>query len=82
MKRKDLAPIVLVIGMSVIFAALISGALFGSSKTGKQEAEKVTDITAEFTRPDSAYFNENSINPTQIIRIGGDANNTPFGNGQ
>lgn len=82
MKRKDLATIILVVGMSALFAAIISNALFSSSKTGKQEAEKVTDISAKFVRPDSAYFNENSINPTQIIRIGGGGNNTPFGPGQ
>lgn len=79
MRRKDLTPVFLVIVISAIFAAIVSNALFGGSKTHNQEVERITDISAEFTQPDSAYFNESSINPTQIIRIGGgDGNTSPF----
>lgn len=80
MKKKDLGPILLIVGLSAIFSFIISNALFGSPKTRQQQAEKASPISADFTRPDDAYFNQDSVNPTQIIRIGGGNNETPFGN--
>ena len=80
MKKKDIAPIILVVGISAIFSAILSNVLFNSPKSKQMEVERVNDISSEFTLPDSTIFNENSINPTQIIRIGdGGGNASPFG---
>jgi len=79
MKRKDIAPILLVVGISAMFSFIISGALFGSPKTRQQTAEQASAISDRFVTPDQTYFNENAVNPTQTIRIGGEDNSTPFG---
>lgn len=81
MKRKDIAPIVLVVGISAIFAFIIAGALFGSPKSRQQTAERASAISDQFIIPDQTYFNDKSVNPTQIIRIGGEDNTSPFGSG-
>lgn len=81
MKRKDIAPIALVVGISAILSFIISGVLFGSPKTRQQTAEQTSAISDQFINPDETYFNENAVNPTQTIRIGGEDNVSPFGSG-
>ena len=69
MKKKDLAPLILVAGISALLSFFISGALITpSDKT--ESAEVVRVLSSEFIRPDSAYFNENSVNPAQNIEAG------------
>lgn len=82
MKQKDLALIVAVIFMSAIFAFFISNLVFGGSKNRKQEVEKVMPISASFTdvtqKEFTKYFNDQSINPTQTIKIGDGGSTDPF----
>lgn len=80
MKKKDLTLLGVVVVISAVFSFFISGWLIGSPDTEPQEAEVVEAITDEFTPPSNQFFNEDSINPTQLIRIGdGEGNVTPFG---
>lgn len=78
MKQKDIALIIVVSAVSAVFALLLSNYLIGTPESRQQKAEKVDKITTEFKTPDKKYFNEQSIDPTQLIRIGDNANNTPF----
>jgi len=77
MKQKDIALILIIIFMSAIFSLVISNFVFGSNKK-TLTADVVTAITPEFNEPDKKYFNDQSIDPTQIIRIGDNANQQPF----
>jgi hypothetical protein len=77
MKSRDIGVLVFVAVVSGILSILLSGLLIPSSER-KQTVEVVEPITAEFSRPPKQYFNENSINPTQEIRIGQDEGSTPF----
>lgn len=78
MKKKDL-PLILVIGfVSLVFSLVLSNLLFNSSAHKELESAKVTPITADFNEPDKAYFNEQSINPTQKIQINENSNEQPF----
>lgn len=78
MKRKDLLLIVVVIIISTAFALLLSSVLIPAPQKNLQEVEVVDAITDNFPPPDSRYFNDQSINPTQLITIGNNANPTPF----
>lgn len=77
MQRKDF----MLIGVVAIISAALSivlSSLLISSDDKKQSAEVVESISSVFERPPEAYFNENSINPTQEIEIQQDPNSNPF----
>lgn len=78
MKQKDILLIVVVIITSAIFSIVLSSILFTSPKNRQEKVEVVDKITTDFQEPDSKYFNSDSVNPTQVIRIGENPNNTPF----
>jgi len=79
MKQKDLAQIILVAGLAAIIALLLSHTLFQTSTTRQQSVEVAPKIETSFRQPSTAYFNSSSIDPTQLIQIGGNDNGTPFG---
>lgn len=78
MKQKDLALIGIVAIVSIFVATFASNFLIGSGGGKEQQAEVVDAISATFKTPDQRYFKEDSVDPTQIIRIGESANPTPF----
>lgn len=78
MKQKDFALIIVVAVVSIVIASFASNMLVGSTGGREQQAEVVDPISATFKSPDSRYFNEESVDPTQIIRIGENANESPF----
>jgi len=78
MKQKDLALILVIVFVSAIVSLFVSKAIFASPKNRQQSVEVVQPITANFPQPDSSYFNSNSIDPTQSINVGQNANPNPF----
>jgi hypothetical protein len=83
MSKKDLGMIVGVIVVAIIFSIVISNVAFGSYKQHVIKVPVVQPISADFPSPQTdndykAFFNSNAINPTQLIKIGGQPNNTPF----
>lgn len=83
MKQKDIALFIIIGVISAIISVVASNFFFTPDNVKQQKAEKVDTISAEFTIPtaDNKYFNKDSINPTKLIQIGDDANNTPFNGG-
>jgi hypothetical protein len=81
MKQKDIALIIVLAGVSAIVSFLASGWLFGKPADREQKAEVVDVITSDFSLPDSKYFNNSSIDPTQLIQIGDAENPNPFDGG-
>lgn len=79
MKQKDIALIIVVVFISGIFSLLTTKILIKPGEQ-KQEVEVVEPITAEFTQPSGKYFNDDSINPTQLISIDENKNENPFDN--
>ncbi len=69
MKQKDVLLVVVVAIVSAGLSLLLTSVFAGDS-TRKEKVEVVEKITSEFTQPNDKYFNDNSINPTQLIRIG------------
>ena len=78
MKQNDIALIAVACFISVVLAFLVSRWLFSSPQSREQTAEVVDVITPEFSPPPAQYFNANSVNPTQLIQIGGGGNPNPF----
>jgi hypothetical protein len=82
MKQKDVALIIVLVAISGVISFLVSGWIFGKPADRKQKAEVVDVITSDFPLPDVKYFNNNSIDPTQLIQIGNSSNPNPFGGSQ
>jgi hypothetical protein len=81
MKTKDI-PLLLVIGfISAVLSVLISSNFIATEETRSQEVEVVQPIVADFPEPDEAFFNKDSVNSTQLIKIGEGANQSPFNQG-
>lgn len=78
MKQKDIILIVVVVFVSGVISLIVSNLLFSSPKNRQEKVEVVEPITADFNQPDKRYFNSQSIDPTQIIRIGDNTNDQPF----
>ena len=78
MKQKDIALIVVVGFFAAIVSLLLTQTIFVTRENRELKAEVVEPISAEFNEPDKSVFNENAVNPTQLIQIGDNSNPTPF----
>lgn len=78
MKQKDVILIVFVIGLSAILSFFLSGFIVGDPASDPLSVERVEPITSEFNAPSDEFFNEDAVNPTQLIRIGDGGNVAPF----
>jgi hypothetical protein len=77
MKTKDIGLIVVIAIISGALSIVLSSLLIPSADKS-QSVETVGAINSEFQRPPTEYFNQDSVNPTQEITIGEDANSKPF----
>lgn len=78
MKQKDIILIIVVVFISGVMSLLLTKTLISSPDKRQEKVEVVEPISAEFKQADKRYFNADSIDPTQIIRIGDNNNNKPF----
>lgn len=78
MKQKDIAIIVAIAGLSTLVAFMMANTLIANPKNRHAEVLVLDTISAEFTKPDSKYFNASSIDPTQTVEIGNNNNPQPF----
>lgn len=81
MKSKDWQVIGVVVVVAGIITFAVATLLFGGKNTNILKVEVVSPISSDFPLPNKNYFNEDSLNPTQEIKIGEDSNTSPF-NGQ
>lgn len=85
MNRKDIATLALVAVTAGILSLIIAGKLFSSAQRPVKVPVAQT-LNADFpdVRNDPnlrAIFNNNALDPTQLIQIGNSQNSAPF-NGQ
>jgi len=78
MKQKDIALIIMIAAIAAFASFFVSRMLFQSGDKRQQKAEVVDVISTDFQPPSAKYFNSASINPTQLIKIGGSDNPNPF----
>lgn len=88
MKRNELIIIAIVGFVAAIFSFVVSNAIIGTPNKNPIKVPVVEPISSEFPNPqtDPAYkefFNENALNPTQLIKIGDkeNKNSKPFDKG-
>lgn len=78
MKQKDIILIMVVAFISVVVSIVVSKFVFATPANRQQNVEVVQPISASFPPADKRYFNPQSIDPTQLITIGSNANPVPF----
>lgn len=78
MKQKDIALILVIVFISGVVSFLVSRTFIAPERK-KHEVAVVEPITPEFVQPSEKYFNANSINPTQLIKIQEHQHPRPFG---
>lgn len=78
MKQKDLILIVIIAIVGAAASFFLSKHIFVTPSDRQQQVAVVQPITTSFPQPDPAYFNSASIDPTQLITIGQNANSNPF----
>lgn len=89
MKRQSLMIVIVVAIISATISAIISSALFGSPQKNPIKVPSVQKISSSFPVPQTddtykKFFNDQALDPTQLIQIGGSNNTAPFqgGSGQ
>lgn len=83
MKQKDILALVVIGIIAAVISSIAAGAIFNSSKQKPLKVAEVQKIDSTFpqVKNDPAYsaiFNEEALNPTQLIQIGTSQNPTPF----
>lgn len=74
MKKSDFAMIILIASVSILTAYFVTRGIIGDIKSESATVQTIDPITSEVETPDKSVFNENAINPTVEIIIGGDTN--------
>jgi hypothetical protein len=85
-KRQDLIVIVIVGLIAALISIVVSGAIFGTSKSRPIKVPVVDKISPTF--PDvehdsnyTSFLNNKALDPTQLIQIGNNQNTAPFQGG-
>lgn len=80
MKKNDIALLILIVSISLVFSYFIGKAVIGTPQQKPTKVEVAQPISATFPAPSSQIFNDQAINPTQNITIGNSNSQNPFGN--
>lgn len=78
MKQKDIALILIVAAVGGVISIVLTQQFFVPKKNKELSVQIVEPIKSEFQQPDNKVFNNNAINPTQLIEIGNGSNANPF----
>lgn len=78
MKQKDILLIAVISIVAGVLSFFVANLLFGGAKASKLTYPIVDPIKSDFSPPNTAYFNKDSLNPTKDITIGDTTNNKPF----
>jgi hypothetical protein len=69
MKKTDLAMVVLIAAVSVGVAYFVANSLLGGMTEQGVKVQTIDPITSTIEEPDTAIFNEQSINPSVEVNI-------------
>ncbi len=76
MKKADIAMIVLIAGLGIAIGYIVASNISFLKVPEKGiTVQTVQEISADVTKPDTAVFNSNAINPTVEVFVGQDAAN-------
>ena len=71
MKKSDIAVIIFIASLSVGVAYFVADSVLGSPSNETKKVRTIQSISSEVAQPDPTVFNENAINPTVEVEIGG-----------
>lgn len=72
MKKTDIALVIFIALVSVLVAYFVAGFIFGGGPGEMSETVKTaTPVSDTIVEPDAALFNENALNPTVEVCVGG-----------
>jgi nitrogen fixation-related uncharacterized protein len=79
-KQQDLAILIVAVVVSAVIGAVVANFIFGGAANKQYQVKQVPSISSNFDTPgdNSPYFNNDSIDPTQLIRTGQNNNKQPF----
>jgi len=77
LKKNDFYTLLVIIVIASTFSVILSRLLF-KVETSKTKVEVVKKIDDNFPLPPPEYFNSDSLNPTQLIKIDSGENQKPF----
>lgn len=78
MKQKDIAIIVGVVFVSMIFSYTIASKVIVKPKNREQKVEVVGSVPTAISTPSGTVFNSQAIDPSQPIQIQTNNNPSPF----
>ena len=81
MKQKDIVIVSVVVFIACIVSFVASKSFIVKPAARNQQVEVVDAISTTFAPPSKAYFNDESIDPTETIQIGDTTNLAPFSDG-
>lgn len=82
MKQKDILLIVVIAGVSTIFAFVVANFFISTPKNQNYKVQVLDSISSSFPEADKRYFNKDSLDPTQPVQIGNGGNAKPFAGSQ
>jgi hypothetical protein len=82
MKQKDIATVIVIAAISAVVSFVVSGKIFVTPANRQQKVEVVDAIDSNFQAPSSKYFNNDSIDPAQLVQIASNNNQNPFSKSQ
>lgn len=77
--KKEIYLIIVFVAITSLVSYLGAGFIF-KTRVLSSKVETVEAINSEFPSPDKTYFNDQALNPTQLIKIG-ETNPRPFNPG-
>lgn len=72
MKRTDIAMIVLIASMSVLVSYFVARAVVGNARNEAVTVKTIDPISEKVNEPDVRVFNNDAVNPTVEVYIGGE----------
>ena len=72
MKRTDIAMIIFIASISIIGSYLVAKTIIGDARSEAVTVKTVDAISQEVSEPDERIFNEDAVNPTVEVYIGGE----------
>ena len=81
MKQKDIITLIVTAFFSIVLSIVVSKLVFSKPSNTSQQVDVIPVVSTNCSTPNSQFFNNKSIDPTQIINIGPSNNQAVFNSG-
>jgi hypothetical protein len=77
MKRTDIAMIIFIASISVLVSYFVANSILGGAQNEAVTVKTIDAITSDVVEPDERIFNQDAVNPTVEVVIGGEGEQSP-----